>query len=50
MMTVVNKYVVSGAHFTMTFLLLAIQSGVCVLAVTTVKRLGMITCERPPHL
>nr|ODO03921.1 GDP-mannose transporter 1 [Cryptococcus depauperatus CBS 7855] len=39
MMTVVNKYVVSGAHFTMTFLLLAIQSGVCVLAVSTVKRL-----------
>ncbi|KAK1922731.1 hypothetical protein DB88DRAFT_496118 [Papiliotrema laurentii] len=43
MMTVVNKYVVSGAHFTMTFLLLAIQSGVCVLAVWTVKRLGYIT-------
>ncbi|WVQ81376.1 GDP-mannose transporter 1 [Cryptococcus sp. DSM 104549] len=43
MMTVVNKYVVSGAHFTMTFLLLAIQSGVCVLAVSTVKRLGFIT-------
>lgn len=45
MMTVVNKYVVSGRNFTMTFLLLAIQSGVCVLAVWSVKRLGMITCE-----
>ncbi|WWD21276.1 GDP-mannose transporter 1 [Kwoniella shandongensis] len=43
MMTVVNKYVVSGANFTMTFLLLAIQSGVCVLAVFSVKRLGLIT-------
>ncbi|WVO22558.1 GDP-mannose transporter 1 [Cryptococcus decagattii] len=43
MMTVVNKYVVSGANFTMTFLLLAIQSSVCVLAVTAVKKLGFIT-------
>ncbi|ORY28767.1 hypothetical protein BCR39DRAFT_533738 [Naematelia encephala] len=43
MMTVVNKYVVSGRHFTMTFLLLAIQSGVCVLAVWGVKRTGLIT-------
>ncbi|ORX39294.1 hypothetical protein BD324DRAFT_619163 [Kockovaella imperatae] len=42
MMTVVNKYVVSGANFTMTFLLLAIQSSVCVLAVWSVKRMGMI--------
>lgn len=29
----------------MTFLLLCIQSAVCVLAVGTVKRLGLITCE-----
>ncbi|WOO81478.1 GDP-mannose transporter 1 [Vanrija pseudolonga] len=43
MMTVVNKYVVSGANFDMTFLLLAIQSTVCVLAVVTVKRMGLIT-------
>ncbi|WRT69227.1 GDP-mannose transporter 1 [Kwoniella shivajii] len=43
MMTVVNKYVVSGANFTMTFLLLAIQSAVCVLAVYSVKRFGVIT-------
>ncbi|KAK4685241.1 GDP-mannose transporter, partial [Tremellales sp. Uapishka_1] len=43
MMTVVNKYVVSGRHFTMTFLLLAIQSAVCVLAVWSVKRAGVIS-------
>nr|ADE10074.1 DUF6 [Tremella fuciformis] len=43
LMTVVNKYVVSGRHFTMTFLLLAIQSAVCVLAVWSVKRAGVIT-------
>ncbi|RSH85933.1 GDP-mannose transporter into the lumen of the Golgi [Apiotrichum porosum] len=43
MMTVVNKYVVSGENFTMTFLLLAIQSAVCVLAVWSVKRAGFIT-------
>lgn len=29
----------------MTFLLLAIQSSVCVLAVWSVKRLGVINCE-----
>lgn len=40
------QYVVSGRHFTMTFLLLAIQSGVCVLAVWGVKRAGIISCER----
>ncbi|RXK37897.1 GDP-mannose transporter 1 [Tremella mesenterica] len=43
LMTVVNKYVVSGRHFTMTFLLLAIQSAVCVLAVWGAKRAGFIT-------
>ncbi|WVF65396.1 GDP-mannose transporter 1 [Kwoniella sp. CBS 6097] len=42
MMTVVNKYVVSGRHFTMNFLLLAIQSAVCVLVVWSVKRAGVI--------
>jgi hypothetical protein len=31
----------------MTFLLLAIQSAVCVLAVYTVKRAGVITCKSP---
>lgn len=46
------QYVVSGRNFTMTFLLLAIQSAVCVIAVWTVKRLGIITCKwcRSPHL
>ncbi|ORY21369.1 putative GDP-mannose transporter [Naematelia encephala] len=43
MMTVVNKFVVSGHQFTMTFLLLTIQSVVCVLCVWTVKRIGIIT-------
>lgn len=33
----------SGAHFTMNFLLLCIQSMVCVACVTTVKRLGIIS-------
>ncbi|WVQ72691.1 GDP-mannose transporter 2 [Cryptococcus sp. DSM 104548] len=43
MMTVVNKFVVSGRQFTMTFLLLAIQSFVCVACVWVAKRIGMIT-------
>lgn len=43
MMTVINKYVVSGAHFDMNFLLLTIQSAVCVAAVFIAKRLGVIT-------
>ena len=40
-----SQYVVSGDNFTMTFLLLAIQSSVCVLAVWSVKRIGLISCE-----
>jgi len=43
LMTVVNKFVVSGAHFSMNFLLLAIQSIVCILCVTVSKRLGLIS-------
>ncbi|KAI9511546.1 UDP-galactose transporter [Russula earlei] len=43
LMTVVNKFVVSGRHFSMNFLLLTIQSTVCVLCVLTVKRLGIIS-------
>ncbi|CDZ97014.1 gdp-mannose transporter [Phaffia rhodozyma] len=43
MMTVVNKYVVSGAHFDMNFLLLTIQSAVCVGAVFAAKAMGIIT-------
>lgn len=40
------QYVVSGANFSMNFLLLAIQSAVCVLAVWGVKRAGFITCKQ----
>jgi len=43
LMTVVNKFVVSGRHFSMNFLLLCIQSTVCVTCVTLVKRLGIIS-------
>ncbi|KAL7408986.1 UDP-galactose transporter [Mrakia frigida] len=43
MMTVVNKYVVSGTNFDMNFLLLTIQSAVCVAAVFIAKKLGVIT-------
>jgi hypothetical protein len=43
MMTVINKWVVSGQAFNMNFLLLAIQSIVSVLAVFTAKRAGVIT-------
>lgn len=43
LMTVVNKYVVSGRNFSMNFLLLCIQSSVCVACVMTVKKLGIIS-------
>ncbi|GAA5974424.1 hypothetical protein JCM11641_005276 [Rhodosporidiobolus odoratus] len=43
LMTVVNKFVVSGKFFNMNFLLLTIQSVVCVTCVITAKRLGVIT-------
>ncbi|EJU03841.1 UDP-galactose transporter [Dacryopinax primogenitus] len=43
LMTVVNKYVLSGRHFSMNFLLLAIQSIVCVSVVATLKRTGVIS-------
>lgn len=43
LMTVMNKFVVSGSQFTMTFLLLTIQSSVCVLCVSVVKKLGIIS-------
>ncbi|KAG8220865.1 hypothetical protein J3R82DRAFT_2360 [Butyriboletus roseoflavus] len=43
LMTLVNKFVVSGRHFNMTFLLLSLQSVVCVACVETVKRLGIIS-------
>lgn len=43
LMTVVNKYVVSGRNFSMNFLLLCIQSSVCVACVLTVKKFGIIS-------
>ncbi|KAG8949460.1 GDP-mannose transporter into the lumen of the Golgi [Tulasnella sp. 424] len=43
MMTVVNKFVVSGAHFSMNFLLLAMQSIVCIGCVVVSKRFGLIS-------
>ncbi|TFK51677.1 UDP-galactose transporter [Heliocybe sulcata] len=43
LMTVVNKFVVSGRNFSMNFLLLCIQSSVCVSCVVLVKRLGIIS-------
>lgn len=43
MMTVVNKFVVSGRQFNMTFFLLSLQSIVCVVCVLTVKKLGIIS-------
>lgn len=42
MMTVVNKYAVSGAHFTMNLFVLLCQCTVCVAMVWTAKRLGFI--------
>ncbi|KIJ20786.1 hypothetical protein PAXINDRAFT_165630 [Paxillus involutus ATCC 200175] len=43
LMTVVNKFVVSGRQFNMTFLLLSLQSIVCVACVMAVKKLGIIS-------
>lgn len=43
MMTVVNKFVVSGKGFSMNFLLLAIQSLVCVSCVLVAKTAGVIS-------
>jgi len=43
LMTVVNKFVVSGSDFNMNFLLLCIQSSVCVACVFSVKRIGIIS-------
>ncbi|KAK5109468.1 GDP-mannose transporter [Meristemomyces frigidus] len=43
LMTVTNKYVLSGTGFNMNFLLLAVQSIVCILAITTAKSASLIT-------
>ncbi|ODV91604.1 hypothetical protein CANCADRAFT_63099 [Tortispora caseinolytica NRRL Y-17796] len=43
LMTLANKYVVSGYSFNMNFLLLAVQSIVCTMTVECCKRMGVIT-------
>ncbi|KAL9107543.1 MAG: hypothetical protein Q9227_007543 [Pyrenula ochraceoflavens] len=43
LMTVTNKYVVSGANWNLNFFLLAVQSIVCILAIQTAKTAGAIT-------
>lgn len=43
MMTVTNKYVLSGYDFNLNFFLLCVQSVVCVMAIQTCKSLKMIT-------
>ncbi|KAF7370811.1 UDP-galactose transporter [Mycena sanguinolenta] len=43
LMTVINKFVVSGANFSMNFLLLCIQSSVCIGCVMLVKKAGIIS-------
>ncbi|EKJ79476.1 hypothetical protein NXS19_003369 [Fusarium pseudograminearum] len=46
-MTVVNKYVVSGSSWNLTFFYLAVQSIVCIAAITACKQLGMIKSLAP---
>jgi len=46
LMTVVNKFVVSGANFSMNFLLLAMQSIVCVSCVLAARKIGLIRFRR----
>ncbi|KAK3676461.1 GDP-mannose transporter into the lumen of the Golgi [Recurvomyces mirabilis] len=43
LMTVTNKYVLSGNGFNMNFLLLAVQSIVCILAIQTAKSASLIS-------
>ncbi|KAH0562993.1 GDP-mannose transporter into the lumen of the Golgi [Trichoglossum hirsutum] len=43
LMTVTNKYVLSGADFNLNFFLLAVQSIVCVVAIQACKSAGVIT-------
>ncbi|KAF8002565.1 hypothetical protein OXX79_006066 [Metschnikowia pulcherrima] len=43
LMTVTNKYVLSGYSFNLNFFLLAVQSGVCILTIATLKGLNVIT-------
>ncbi|KAH7152691.1 UAA transporter family-domain-containing protein [Dactylonectria macrodidyma] len=41
-MTVVNKYVVSGSYWNLTFLYLAIQAVVCIIAILACNKFGLI--------
>ncbi|CAH2351878.1 GDP-mannose transporter 1 [[Candida] railenensis] len=43
LMTVTNKYVLSGYSFNLNFFLLAVQSGVCIATIATLKAFGVIT-------
>lgn len=43
LMTVTNKFVVSGFNFNLNFLLLAVQSIVCIVTIGTLKTFGIIT-------
>ncbi|ORY09910.1 hypothetical protein BCR34DRAFT_363228 [Clohesyomyces aquaticus] len=43
LMTVTNKYCLSGVDFNLNFFLLCVQSVVCVVAISTCKTLGVIT-------
>ncbi|XHG00448.1 GDP-mannose transporter [Aspergillus wentii] len=43
MMTVMNKYVLSGTGFNLNFFLLCVQSLVCIVAIQTCKTFGLIT-------
>ncbi|PYH40665.1 GDP-mannose transporter [Aspergillus saccharolyticus JOP 1030-1] len=43
LMTVMNKYVLSGTDFNLNFFLLCIQSVVCIVAIQTCKTCGIIT-------
>ncbi|KAF4468009.1 GDP-mannose transporter [Fusarium albosuccineum] len=46
-MTVVNKYVVSGTSWNLTFFYLAVQNTVCILAITACKKFGLIQSLAP---
>lgn len=43
LMTVTNKYVLSGRDFNLNFFLLCVQSVVCVVAISVCKASGVIT-------
>ncbi|KAI1412978.1 UDP-galactose transporter [Hypoxylon sp. FL1857] len=46
-MTVVNKYVVSGAEWNLNFFYLAVQSIVCIVTIVVLKQIGLITNLAP---